>query len=123
MDGLVSTGKKFPYTIIKIIFSIIKIFINYFINILIFVVDNGMALFINETFMLLKMILKLAANFSCFNTNYPQRQYLQVLQHIDKILDKIFIYSLNDYGKPFHQHSTTKKFISKLKYLKPKALT
>lgn len=41
MDGLVSIGKKFPYTIIKIIFSNIKDFVNYFINILFLHVDKG----------------------------------------------------------------------------------
>ncbi len=40
MDGLVSIGNKFPYTIIKIIFSNIKDFINYFINILFLHVDK-----------------------------------------------------------------------------------
>ena len=43
MDGLVSTGNKFPYTILKIIFSNRKFFMNYFINILFFVVDKGEA--------------------------------------------------------------------------------
>jgi len=41
MDGLVSTGKEFPYTILKIIFSNTKIFCNFFINILFRVVDKG----------------------------------------------------------------------------------
>jgi len=40
MDGLVSTGKKIPYTIIKIIFFNVKDFTHYFINILIIVVDK-----------------------------------------------------------------------------------
>ncbi len=40
MDGLVSTRKKIPYTILKIIFSNKKNFGNYFINILFFVVDK-----------------------------------------------------------------------------------
>ena len=34
MDGLVSTGNKFPYTILKIIFANKKIFSHFFINIL-----------------------------------------------------------------------------------------
>jgi hypothetical protein len=34
MDGLVSTGNKFPYTILKIIFAIRKNFTLFFINIL-----------------------------------------------------------------------------------------
>lgn len=34
MDGLVSTGNKFPYTILKIIFAIRKEIILFFINIL-----------------------------------------------------------------------------------------
>jgi hypothetical protein len=33
MDGLVSTGNKFPYTILKIIFTIRKNISNFFINI------------------------------------------------------------------------------------------
>ncbi|HUS00711.1 MAG TPA: hypothetical protein VMY77_03245, partial [Chitinophagaceae bacterium] len=40
MDGLVSTGKKFPYTILKIIFSNKKIFDHFFINILFGLVDK-----------------------------------------------------------------------------------
>lgn len=43
MDGLVSTGKEFPYTILKINFSNTKIFDNFFINILFFVVDKDQA--------------------------------------------------------------------------------
>jgi hypothetical protein len=34
MDGLVSKGNKFPYTILNIIFAIKKKFSKYFINIL-----------------------------------------------------------------------------------------
>gem|GEM_PF-2654354 len=34
MDGLVSTGNKFPYTILKINFAIRKNISNFFINIL-----------------------------------------------------------------------------------------
>ena len=40
MDGLVSTGNKFPYTILKIIFAIRKEIILFFINILKWVVDK-----------------------------------------------------------------------------------
>ena len=40
MDGLVSTGNKFPYTILEIIFINQKIFPNYFINILAVAVDK-----------------------------------------------------------------------------------
>ena len=40
MDGLVSTGNKFPNTILEIIFINQKIFPNYFINILILPVDK-----------------------------------------------------------------------------------
>jgi len=40
MDGLVSTGNKFPCTILEIIFLNQKIFPNYFINILNMAVDN-----------------------------------------------------------------------------------
>ena len=40
MDGLVSTGNKFPNTILEIIFINQKIFSNYFINILILPVDK-----------------------------------------------------------------------------------
>jgi hypothetical protein len=40
MDGLVSTGNKFPNTILEIIFINQKIFPNYFINILIVAVDK-----------------------------------------------------------------------------------
>ena len=40
MDGLVSTGNKFPYTILKIIFAIRKEIILFFINILKRVVDK-----------------------------------------------------------------------------------
>jgi len=40
MDGLVSTGKQFPYTILKIIFTIRKKIFNYFINIFISPVDK-----------------------------------------------------------------------------------
>ncbi len=40
MDGLVSTGNKFPYTILKINFFNQKIFSNYFINILNMPVDK-----------------------------------------------------------------------------------
>ena len=40
MDGLVSTGKQFPYTILKIIFTIRKKIFNYFINIFILPVDK-----------------------------------------------------------------------------------
>jgi hypothetical protein len=54
MDGLVSTGNKFPYTILKIIFSNKKIFDHFFINILFRVVDNDER-FLDEilTFLLL----------------------------------------------------------------------
>ena len=41
MDGLVSTGKQIPYTILKIIFANKKKNLNYFINILIWPVDKG----------------------------------------------------------------------------------
>ena len=41
MDGLVSTGNKFPDTILKIIFFNQKIIPKYFINILKQVVDNA----------------------------------------------------------------------------------
>ena len=34
IDGLVSTGKKFPYTILKINFALRKNICNFFINIL-----------------------------------------------------------------------------------------
>jgi hypothetical protein len=40
IDGLVSTGNKFPYTILKIIFANKKIFRHFFINILKRVVDK-----------------------------------------------------------------------------------
>lgn len=40
MDGLVSTGNKFPTTILKIIFMNQKIFPVYFINILNIAVEN-----------------------------------------------------------------------------------
>jgi hypothetical protein len=40
MDGLVSTGNKFPDTILAIIFSNKKIISNYFIHIFSCVVDN-----------------------------------------------------------------------------------
>jgi hypothetical protein len=40
MDGLVSTGNKFPDTILEIIFMNQKIFPNYFINILNILVEN-----------------------------------------------------------------------------------
>ena len=40
MDGLVSTGKQIPYTILKIIFAITKKKFNYFINILNRAVDK-----------------------------------------------------------------------------------
>jgi hypothetical protein len=40
IDGLVSTGNKFPYTILKIIFANKKIFCVFFINILKSVVDK-----------------------------------------------------------------------------------
>lgn len=40
MDGLVSTGNKFPDTILKIILSNQKIFPKYFIHILRFAVDK-----------------------------------------------------------------------------------
>ncbi|CAN5281041.1 hypothetical protein BH09BAC2_BH09BAC2_02610 [soil metagenome] len=40
MDGLVSTGNKFPYTILKIIFTNMKKYSTFFINILFFHVDN-----------------------------------------------------------------------------------
>jgi hypothetical protein len=45
MYGLVSIGKRFPYTIIKIIFPIIKDFTHYFINILFLVVDKETTFF------------------------------------------------------------------------------
>ena len=41
MDGLVSTGNKFPYTILKIVFSNAKNFYNNFIHIFIFNVNKG----------------------------------------------------------------------------------
>jgi hypothetical protein len=41
MDGLVSTGNKFPSTILKINFFNQKIFSNYFINILNIAVDKA----------------------------------------------------------------------------------
>jgi hypothetical protein len=50
MDGLVSTGNKFPYTILKIIFAIRKEIILFFINILKQFVDK-------VCFFLLKIIL------------------------------------------------------------------
>jgi len=40
MDGLVSTGKEFPITILEIIFFNQKIFPKYFINILKPIVDK-----------------------------------------------------------------------------------
>jgi hypothetical protein len=40
MDGLVSTGNEFPYTILEINFINQKIFQDYFINILKVVVDK-----------------------------------------------------------------------------------
>ncbi len=40
MDGLVSTGNKFPNTILYIISINQKIFLNYFINILKIAVDK-----------------------------------------------------------------------------------
>ncbi len=40
MDGLVSTGNKFPYTILKIIFAIRKKITLFFINIFKQVVDK-----------------------------------------------------------------------------------
>jgi hypothetical protein len=40
MDVLVSTGNKFPYTILEINFFNQKIFCNYFINIFYFAVDK-----------------------------------------------------------------------------------
>jgi len=40
IDGLVSTGNKFPYTILKIIFANKKIFLVFFINILKLFVDK-----------------------------------------------------------------------------------
>jgi hypothetical protein len=40
MDGLVSTGNKFPYAILEINFFNQKIFLNYFINILNIPVDK-----------------------------------------------------------------------------------
>ncbi len=46
MDGLVSTGKQIPYTILKNIFANRKIFFNYFINILIWLVDKAIVFFI-----------------------------------------------------------------------------
>jgi len=33
MDGLVSTGNEFPFTILEINFPLMKKFLNYFINI------------------------------------------------------------------------------------------
>lgn len=40
IDGLVSTGNKFPYTILKIILTIREKFMLFFINILKWVVDK-----------------------------------------------------------------------------------
>jgi len=40
MDGLVSTGNEFPFTILEIIFSLTKNISNYFINILNGVVEK-----------------------------------------------------------------------------------
>ena len=48
MDGLVSTGKQIPYTILKNIFANQKIFFNYFINILIWLVDKAKAFSFNS---------------------------------------------------------------------------
>ena len=48
MDGLVSTGIKIPYTILKIIFSNTKIFGNFFINNLPGFVDKGRAVTRNK---------------------------------------------------------------------------
>ena len=52
MDGLVSTGNKFPITILEIILFNQKIFANYFINILKFPVDKttGFLLFPGKIF-------------------------------------------------------------------------
>jgi len=44
MDGLVSTGNKFPYTILKRIFPFQKIFFIYFINIHFSVCGKGQQL-------------------------------------------------------------------------------
>jgi hypothetical protein len=40
MDGLVSTGNEFPFTILEINFSLTKNISNYFINILIALVEK-----------------------------------------------------------------------------------
>ena len=54
MDGLVSTGNKFPYTILKIIFAIRKIFGHFFINILKPVVDKPGIFFAPKLYFLKK---------------------------------------------------------------------
>jgi len=46
MDGLVSTGTKIPYTILKINFPNRKIFLIFFINIFFIVVDKGSRIFL-----------------------------------------------------------------------------
>ncbi len=46
MDGLVSTGKQIPCTILKNIFANQKKFSNYFINIFIWLVDKAVAFLI-----------------------------------------------------------------------------
>ena len=50
IDGLVSTGNKFPYTILKIIFTIRKKSFFFFINILKFAVDKRIILRTNFPF-------------------------------------------------------------------------
>ena len=49
MDGLVSTGKQIPYTILKKKFANMKNFFNYFINIFIWLVDKDTGFFIRSS--------------------------------------------------------------------------
>ena len=69
MDGLVSTGNKFPYTILKIIFSNRKFFMNYFINIFFSCVDK-------DSHFSMMQLDKVVRSCSCFSKLFLRRKYL-----------------------------------------------
>jgi hypothetical protein len=63
MDGLVSTGNEFPFTILEINFSLTKNISNYFINILIGLVEKQ------------REIMDISHNTFCENENENEINY------------------------------------------------
>ncbi len=82
IDGLVSTGKKFPYTILKINFALLKNIYVFFINILKSRVDNRIRNCAKIRFCFFKnslFISFLIPGFSVFKNSHgssPRKLYL-----------------------------------------------